>query len=661
MHKNILLLFLSLSLFTASLLQTSAQPSSSSSSSTSSSGGSNPFTGSMSNAQASAQQGGGGCNWDQYLDKLADQESLKKCGQNPDPSCTEIQYKTVRDDPNPFGGTRDASWGRYQFIPGTWAGLVATEYPQCVRYRSVASLPPPTGSTKRAPNLPYAISKDCWEVQDYAAIKFTQNNKDAAEKSNWCGMLGQTVTGKHVGSGHPTLTCQVSKSGILSAFHNGGASCSKLKAAGKMGSHLRSRICDAKDIPIPDDCDPQKPNVPPEIEEATESTPPKVDYWPKGHFYNLTETLKYMWVGGLQLMTSQLTTTMMQQVQIIGSFFDAKHQLETQRLMQQRYAQAHKDYQPSEQMCEIGTFVRNLADTERRANLTEAALAKSMLERAMATEGAQTATIMGDEDTRLKAYLSKFCKQSDNAKENAELCEKSGDAAQQNADINFTQSIDAPLTLEVNLLDSDIKPDEENLFAFLDYIFMNDRFPWMSGNKTVLYDFIRPYQDMRSLIALRGVAKNSFAHIIAEKTAGPEAADESVAPFLKALMREMGMEDADILATIGENPSYFAQMEILTKKIYQHPEFVVNLYDKPANVKRLHAAMSAIKLMQERDIHDALLRREMLTSILLEIKIREQQKDFLNTDLRKVINNPPGTPDKPAGGSAPAGSPDSSF
>jgi len=40
-------------------------------------------------------------------------------------------------------------------------------------------------------------------------------------------------------------------------------------------------------------------------------------------------------------MTNQLTATSMQQVQIIGSFFDAKHQLETQRMFQQMTAEAH--------------------------------------------------------------------------------------------------------------------------------------------------------------------------------------------------------------------------------------------------------------------------------------------------------------------------------
>jgi hypothetical protein len=45
-------------------------------------------------------------------------------------------------------------------------------------------------------------------------------------------------------------------------------------------------------------------------------------------------------------MTKQMTTVGLQATKVIGTFFDAKHQLETQRLFQTLMAEAHKDYQP---------------------------------------------------------------------------------------------------------------------------------------------------------------------------------------------------------------------------------------------------------------------------------------------------------------------------
>ena len=371
-------------------------------------------------------------------------------------------------------------------------------------------------------------------------------------------------------------------------------------------------------------------------------------------FNNLSDAIKNTYVAALMLMTSQLTTTMMQQIQAIGTFFDAKHQLETQRLMQQRYNDAHKDYHPSLQMCEMGTFVRNLADSEKRTELTQMAMSRAMLDRELATGDVKTVEKASDEDTRLKAYIDKFCNTEDNARNNKKLCGSSGDAEQINADINFTQTIDAPLTIPLNMMDTDTTKQEENLFAFLDYIFMHDRFPWTSKSKTKLFPFIKPYQEMRSLIAMRSVAQNSFSYIIGQKTEGPDKPEETIAPFMKALMREMGMEDDDIEERIGKNPSYFAQMEVLTKKIYQHPEFMSNLYDKPANVKRLRAAMTAIKLMQDRDIHEAMMRREMLLSVLLELQLRKKQTAVEN-EIEKVLNNPAGEPRKSSSGGGSGG------
>ncbi len=106
--------------------------------------------------------------------------------------------------------------------------------------------------------------------------------------------------------------------------------------------------------------------------------------------------------------------------------------------------------------------------------------------------------------------------------------------------------------------------------------------------------------------------------------------------YMKAMLREFGIEavdlnndgdatdvgemtvDEQIEQWLGRRPSYYAQMEVLTKKIYQHPNFYTNLYDKPANVDRIGASIDAITLMHQRDRFESLLRREMLTSLLIE-------------------------------------------
>ena len=142
--------------------------------------------------------------------------------------------------------------------------------------------------------------------------------------------------------------------------------------------------------------------------------------------------------------------------------------------------------------------------------------------------------------------------------------------------------------------------------------------------------FTKPYQDMRSVIAMRGVARNSIASFIAQKTEGPEPEDgeSNAAPYIYALLTEFGWDKEEIEKMFGEKPSYYAQMEVLTKKLYQHPNFYTNLYDKPVNVDRMGVAMDALSLMNQRDRYDSMLRREMLNAMLIEESLIGLEEDL---------------------------------
>ena len=67
--------------------------------------------------------------------------------------------------------------------------------------------------------------------------------------------------------------------------------------------------------------------------------------------------------------------------------------------------------------------------------------------------------------------------------------------------------------------------------------------------------------------------------------------------------------------------SYLAMLEILTKKVFQNPNFYANLYDTPANVERKAAALDAFDIMLDRAIYKSQLRREMAMSVLLSTSV----------------------------------------
>jgi len=521
--------------------------------------------------------------------------------------------------------------GKYQFMQGTAQDMDA--------YRNG-----PANCKRMCKAGVGFASNECAGTQEAMMDEFTMRNLNWL-KNNCPAAQAAVNSGKQISGyskcGGGNLSCTVTWSGILAGAHLGGAGgiCTTLSTGADVDDGCTSRlyyVCKHGGLSVPEaDCNPSPYQTGSgglaqgDTSWGGQPPPPaRTSAFPGGQMNSLTQSLKYIWVAAFQLMTEQITAVMMQQVQGIGMLLDAKHQLETQRLFQEKTAEAHKDYHPSEQMCEIGTFVRNLAETEGRAKLTTAALAKNILDRELASgDSATREGQLSDLRGRILTYTEEFCRQEDDGGGTRLICQSPADDEMQNRDINYTESVDIPLTLEVDFLDQDVTDEERSIFTLMNYLFMHRAFPELPEPLTTLNQSVEPYQDLRSVVAMRGVARNSMAHIIAEKTAGPKH-ENNAGPFMMALMKELGLEDEEIIELLGENPSYFAQMEILTKKIYQDPDFYVNLYDKPANVKRTRTAMRAIKLMQDRDIHNALLRREMLLSILLELRARDKQNDI---------------------------------
>lgn len=346
----------------------------------------------------------------------------------------------------------------------------------------------------------------------------------------------------------------------------------------------------------------------------------------------------------LMLMAEQLTVAGMQQVQIIGAFFDATHQLESQRLLQQLTAVAHKDYQPSEGLCTFGTSVRSLAGSERGSDLAQMAVAARGMQRQL-NQGDNLAGAaesgIADRNSRMKMFIEKFCSKNDNDKTLDDLCKDStATAEQKNKDIDYTRAVENKLTLDLDFYKAgNLNPskDEENIFALGANLYAHDVLPYVDknelGKRGVDKEFTaeQHLMDLRAIAAKRSVAQNTFAAITGMKAAGtPEAQ-----PYLYKMVAELGVPETDLEKLLGKNPSYFAQMEILTKKALQNPVFYTELYDKPVNVDRKGATLQAIGLMQDRDIYKSLIRSEAILSVLLDSMLAKEY-DRITLDIEKL-------------------------
>jgi hypothetical protein len=354
--------------------------------------------------------------------------------------------------------------------------------------------------------------------------------------------------------------------------------------------------------------------------------------------------IKVVWeahvLPSMMLMTEQISAVAMQQMLIVGTFFDAKHQLESQRLLQELQAQAHKDYHPSKGMCEFGTNTRSLAASSRNSDLTQIAIAARATQRNLLNgDGMGGNGRRGDSKTRLAEFKSTYCNKADYGNGRPLHCNATN-PKRINRDIDFTAAMDQKNTLKIDFSKPSGTTDEADILALSTNLYGQNLLPYISENKLALNDgrVIRKgtfaYMQLRALMAKRSVAQAAFAAQAAMKSQGTK----SVAPYMQAILEEMGITDKDALEMVGNRPSYEAQMRLLTKTLYQTPNFYTELYDKPTNIDRKIVSMQAVDLMQRRDVYRSNLRREAIEAVWLETALSDLEEEVKN-DIRQTSSN----------------------
>ena len=342
----------------------------------------------------------------------------------------------------------------------------------------------------------------------------------------------------------------------------------------------------------------------------------------------------------MMLMAEQLSAVAMQQTQIVGSFMDASHQMETQQTLRTLNARAHKDYHPSVGMCEFGTATKSLAASERKGELNTFAMSQRIQDRALKHTYSSSATGDGlDKASRLTQFKEKFCDPADNNNGMGFICGTgAANPERMNKDIDYARTFEWPWTLNVDFSNGSVTDHEEEILALASNLYGHKVFqnipsaalaPVQDSDDDITFVQMQ-YQNVRAILAKRSVAENSFSAITAMKAEGTGGSRE----YLIEVLKELGIaadEAEELLANKGNlDPSYYAQMEILTKKALQNPDFYTNLYDKPANVDRKGVAIQAISLMQKFDLFKSYLRNEASLSVLLELAVQELQSDIEN-------------------------------
>ena len=302
-------------------------------------------------------------------------------------------------------------------------------------------------------------------------------------------------------------------------------------------------------------------------------------------------------------------------------------------------------------MCFFGTNVASLAKANNVMYENAKIIDQLLDEREYGNFGSSAAGGMAsDYRSRLYQFQEDYCSIREN-NDMEEFCMGSSAPRNRRArDVDYQRVVDLPYTINANYTDaSDTNMEQDiialgrNLFAAKTFDFMPEQLFYEEDDDTSEMQGQHLFMETRSVHAMRSVARRSFANIVAMKAEGDQAEVYESAQFLKAIVRELGIPDAEMNDFLGRNPSYYAQMEVLTRKMYQSPEFYTNLYDKPENVKRTGVALQALKLMQDRDRYESSLRREMLISLMVELRLRkyqEQTNRALVSTVPNTFNNP---------------------
>lgn len=325
-------------------------------------------------------------------------------------------------------------------------------------------------------------------------------------------------------------------------------------------------------------------------------------------------------------MAEQLSAVGMYQIMTIGSMLDAKHQLETQRVFAALAAEAHKNYQPSDMLCTIGSSMRSLAASERNMEMNMLALGNvSMRRETLNVNMKSAAGPIQDMRSRLEQFRRVYCDPNDDNGGLAPVC-TGGASGRKNKDVDFTRTIANPMTLDIDFSNPALTNDEEDVMALSANLYAHEVFRHIDRDVLNASEGNRQrYMDLRAIAAKRSVAEQSFNAIAAMKSRGSTDAAQT-ATYLRAIMRDLGIaNDAQVNAVIGTNPSYYAQMEILTRKLFQNPDTISGLYETPVNVARRGIAARAFNLMQSQDLYESDLRTEAMLGVLLETELMKEQ------------------------------------
>ncbi len=339
----------------------------------------------------------------------------------------------------------------------------------------------------------------------------------------------------------------------------------------------------------------------------------------------------------IQASLAKISATIWTRAAMVGSFYEAQNTVHAMSVLQQGEAQAARDFLPSEALCRFGTLGQTLAADDINSRTVQGALADMGLHRSLGTEGSISRGGRGqDKMARMDDFITEYCNPNENGADGLVLmCGTDAKSrfnterdARSNKDLNYSVTMDTPQTLDLSTNLAKPNAETDDVINLAHNLYGSDQFAERLSDRDLRKNAGQDlYLKIRSVAATRSLTQNSYNAIAGLKAAGTGQSQL----YMKNMYQELGLTEDQAVQQIGEKPSYYAQMNILTKKLYQNPNFYVNLMEGKTNVARQSGAMEGLELMQDRDIYNSMRRSEMLLAVLVQMQARKM--------LTKTIEN----------------------
>ncbi|MES2728916.1 MAG: hypothetical protein V4621_02305 [Pseudomonadota bacterium] len=340
----------------------------------------------------------------------------------------------------------------------------------------------------------------------------------------------------------------------------------------------------------------------------------------KTHFYEMRDKLeKWMYndfadmiTGAMKKQSQQLTQSQMQSSTASSAKTDALVANRQALDIGMAHSAVAQDLMPDVALCRDSSAVRTLVGVEAAAEGTQNTAANRMATYHSYTAGSTAARGEGwEKQARIATAVNRYIDPRDHggAVKGMGVTDQGGEK-NLNADMDFAATLGQPMTVETT------RGGMDDVMALSKNLYGNDMFYDINPKRLDSQLF-----DLRQIQAKRNVLLNSFMAQVGLKAKG----HTDVTPQTLAAFQKLGLPQAVIDRDLKGRPSYYALMDVITKRQYQDANFYTNLIKNPAAQDRTSTTAAAFANMQMRDMTQSLQRQETLYAMLLELRLLKRQ------------------------------------